>query len=202
MVKVSKITNTTSASTPEADILLVQIETLAHTKTANCYQCGKCTAGCPVSEHMELMPNQIVRLLQLGRADKALRSSSIWKCVSCLTCSTRCPQEVDPAGLMDALRQLSLEQGIASLEAQPVVAFQKAFLENIRRNGRLHELELIALFKGAVVFGSRQLSFLFQDAMLAPQLMKRKKLHLAQERSEDREVVARIYARCIETGEK
>lgn len=181
---------------------LAHIEALADTKTANCYQCGKCTAGCPVADHMELVPNQIVRLLQLGQIEKVLRSSSIWQCLSCLTCSSRCPQEVNPAGLLDALRELSIQQGKTNPEARPIVAFQRAFLENVRRNGRLHELELIALFKGEVAFGARQFSFLFKDAGLAPQLLMRKKLHLAQERAQDREVIGRIYARCVETGEK
>jgi heterodisulfide reductase subunit C len=151
---------------------------------------------------MEWKPNQIIRLLQVGQIDQALRSNAIWQCISCLTCASRCPQEVDLAALMDALREMSLKEGKASPQAQKIIAFQKAFLANIRRNGRLNELELIARFKSAVLFGSRQISFLFKDASLAPQLMKRKKLHLAPERAADREVLDRIFARCMEAAEK
>jgi len=57
-----------------------------------CYQCGKCTAGCPMAQSMDYSPRQIVRLLQLGLADDALRSRTIWMCASCETCATRCPR--------------------------------------------------------------------------------------------------------------
>jgi heterodisulfide reductase subunit C len=172
------------------------IEALAGTKFANCYQCGKCTAGCPVASHMDLVPNQLIRLLQLGRDDVVLDSPSIWECVSCLTCSARCPKEVNCAGVLDALREFSLREGKVSPEAQTVVAFQRTFLDNIRRNGRLNELDLIARFKLDVALHGWQLSFLFKDAGLAPQLLSRKKLHLASERARDCEVVGRIYDRC------
>jgi hypothetical protein len=76
--------------------------------------------------------------------------------------------------------------------------FQKAFLSNIRRNGRLNELELIGVFKFSTFLHGRSLSFLLKDATLAPQLMKRKKFHLVGEKAHDRAVVARIFARCMD----
>jgi heterodisulfide reductase subunit C len=144
---------------------------------------------------MESPPTRILRLLQLGRLDAALRSPAIWKCVSCQTCATRCPKSVDCAGIMDALRQMAFEQGVASPAERRTILFQKAFLDNVRRNGRLNEIELIAAFKGAVFLRSRSLSFLFEDAGLAPELQKRRKLHLRGEKARDRGVVARIFER-------
>ena len=178
------------------------IEFLAHTHLADCYQCGKCTAGCPVSVHMDLAPNQLLRLVQLGQTDAALRSQAIWECVSCQSCTTRCPKEVDCAGVMDALRETSLAHGMGAPAQQPVVSFQKAFLDNIRRNGRLNELELIARFKADVLFHTGRLAFLFKDASLAPQLGKRKKLHLLPEKARDRKVVERIFARCSKQADQ
>ena len=87
-----------------------QVDALAHTKVRDCYQCGKCSAGCPMAEKMDVLPNQLLRLVQLGKIDKAAASEAIWLCVSCLTCSTRCPKSVDCAGVMDALRQIALEK--------------------------------------------------------------------------------------------
>ncbi len=173
-----------------------RIESLAGSKVANCYQCGKCTAGCPVASRMDLTPNQLIRFLQLGREDLALTSPSIWACVSCLTCSARCPKQVDCAAVLDALREFSLREGKVSPEAQTVVDFQRAFLDNIKRHGRLNELDLIARFKLNVLLHTRQLSFLFKDAGLAPQLRSRKKLHFAAERASDCDLVGRIYACC------
>jgi heterodisulfide reductase subunit C2 len=166
-----------------------------HALIGACYQCGKCTAGCPVAPHMEAPPTKIIRLLQLGDIEGALRTRSIWQCVSCQTCSTRCPKAVDCAAVMDALREMAFERGVASPAERRTVVFQKAFLNNIRRNGRLNEIELIAAFKGEVFFRDRSLPLLFQDAGLAGELQKRRKLHLRGEKVRDRGVVARIFER-------
>lgn len=167
----------------------------------NCYQCGKCTAGCPVASGMDIAPNQLLRLLQLGQAASALGSRAIWNCVSCQTCSSRCPKQVDCAAIMDGLREAALLQDRVAPAARQVVAFQQAFLNDIRRNGRLYELELIARFKLQSFRQTGRLGMLFKDARLALQLQKRKKLHLAAERTRDRAVVERIFARCANRSE-
>jgi heterodisulfide reductase subunit C len=97
---------------------------------------------------------------------------------------------------MDALREVSLERGLASPAQKTVVAFQQAFLNNIRRNGRLDEIELIAEFKLRALPSERNLGFLFKDASLAPQLQMRRKLHLRGEKVKDRPIVRRIFERC------
>jgi heterodisulfide reductase subunit C2 len=165
-------------------------------KVADCYQCGKCSAGCPMAEHMDLMPNQLVRLVQLDRVERAVTCEAIWKCVSCMTCSTRCPKSVDCAGVMDALRQLAVAQDAVSTERRRTVWFQQAFLDNIRRNGRLCELELIGVFKTKAFLRDGNLPLLLKDAMLAPQMMRRGKFHLRGQRAKDRGIVARIFEKC------
>lgn len=174
------------------------LESLAQTKFADCYQCGKCTAGCPRSAHMDKTPNQLVRLLQLGQVDAALGSDAIWQCVSCETCTTRCPKKVDCAAIMDALRQVSFERGITSKQQAPVVLFQKAFLDSVRRNGRVNEVEMIAQYKIEGFAAMRRLDLLFDGAMLAPQLQMHHKLHLIGEKVRDRDLVRRIFARCMD----
>jgi heterodisulfide reductase subunit C len=151
---------------------------------------------------MDLAPNQLIRTVQLEQPATALRSRAIWECVSCQTCSTRCPKEVDCAAVMDALREIALAEGMVALSERPVVAFQQAFLDNIRRNGRLAELELIAQFKTAVFFRTGRPAFLFKDAGLAPQMGKRKKLHLLPGKVRDRKLVERIFAKCSKRPDK
>jgi heterodisulfide reductase subunit C len=146
---------------------------------------------------MDVPPTRIIRLLQLGDLEGAARSRSIWQCVSCQTCSTRCPKSVDCAGAMDGLRRLAFENGTAPAAARSVVVFQSAFLDNIRRYGRLNEIDLIARFKTEVFLRGRSLPFLFRDAGLAPGLQKRGKLHLAGEKVRDRAVVNRIFERAM-----
>ena len=189
-------------TTSGAEPAIPQVESLSRTHLAECYQCGKCTAGCPVAERMDIPPTRLIRLLQLGDSEQALRANSIWQCVSCQTCTTRCPKSVDCAGVMDALRQLAFERGTLSQAERRTVLFQKAFLDNIRRHGRLGEIELIAVFKGSVFLRDRSLPFLFRDAGLAPQLAKRRKLHLIGEQAKDRGVVARIFARALNGGDR
>jgi heterodisulfide reductase subunit C2 len=184
----------------QTEIDTTDIERLAGTAVRDCYQCGKCSAGCPMAEHMDLLPNQLVRLVQLGRVSRAVRSEAIWKCVSCMTCSTRCPKSVDCAGLMDALRQRAFEEGVAPEERRRTVLFQKAFLDNIRRNGRICELELIGTFKTKAFLRDRNIVLLLKDALLAPKLMRRTKLSIRGERVRDRAVVERIFAKCQTSG--
>lgn len=108
---------------------------------AQCYQCGKCTAGCPVAFAMDLDPARVMRLVQLGQRDKVLSSHTIWLCASCETCTTRCPQEVDTAAVMDALRILAREAGFTQAE-KDVAGFNQTFLDGVRRSGRVHEMAL------------------------------------------------------------
>ncbi len=174
------------------------IDAFAHTRVTDCYQCGKCTAGCPMAERMDLPPNQLVRLVQLGLEKRAMESEAIWLCVACQTCSARCPKSVDCAGVMDALRELAARKAMAAPAQRRTVIFQKAFLQNIRRNGRINELELVGVFKMRGFLGDLSVPLLMKDALLAPRMAGRGKLHLVGERVRDRGVVGRIFQRCME----
>jgi heterodisulfide reductase subunit C len=145
---------------------------------------------------MDAPPTRLMRWLQLGDADRAVAAESIWDCVSCQTCSARCPQGVDCAAVLDALREIAFARGAVAPGRQRIVAFQGAFLDNIRRNGRLNELELTALYKLRAFRHDRRIPLLFKDAGLAPGLAKRGKLRLKGQRAADLGVVARIFQRC------
>jgi heterodisulfide reductase subunit C len=172
------------------------VERIAHAAVRDCYQCGKCSAGCPMAHAMDLLPNQLVRWVQLGRIDKAMRAHAVWQCVSCMTCSTRCPKSVNCAGVLDALRQLSVQYDAAAPGQRRTIVFQRAFLDNIRRNGRLRELELIGAFKTKAFLGDLNIPLLMKDALLAPRMMRRGRLRLFGQRVKDRGVVERIFERC------
>ncbi len=104
------------------DDVIAAIKEISGEDVRACYQCGKCTAGCPLAASMDLMPNQILRLLQLGEYEPVLQSRTIWQCASCLTCAARCPKEVDPARVMDALRTILMRQGLTHVEIPKVPA--------------------------------------------------------------------------------
>lgn len=61
-------------------------------------------------ENMDILPNQVIRLAQIGLSEKALNSKTIWLCASCYTCEVRCPRGVDLSKVMEALRQIILRQ--------------------------------------------------------------------------------------------
>jgi heterodisulfide reductase subunit C len=123
-----------------------QVRVLAGDGLNLCFQCGKCSAGCPATFAMDYAPHEIVRLVQYGQREAVLSSSTIWVCASCQTCTTRCPNEVDLAHLMDCLRQLALESGLPPAEPE-VVAFHRCFLDSVASRGRVHELTMVGRYK-------------------------------------------------------
>jgi heterodisulfide reductase subunit C len=111
---------------------------------AHCYQCRKCTAGCPTAHAMDFDPSQIVRLVQLGQREAALASSAIWLCVGCETCGTRCPNQICVGKIADALKA----RAAGRRSGQPAVTrFHRAFLHNIQLFGRVHEVTMLVEYK-------------------------------------------------------
>ena len=108
-----------------------------------CYQCVKCTSGCPLAEYFDLAPNQVMRAAQLGRDDLALNSKTPWLCAGCQTCTTRCPQGIDVARVMDFMAQEAVARSIPP-KVPEVALFHKVFLRNVHILGRAYELGLIA----------------------------------------------------------
>ena len=92
-----------------------RVEEISGEKLSACYQCGKCSAGCPLVSVMDILPNQAIRLAQLG-AEEVLDFKAIWLCASCLTCAARCPKGVDLARVMEALRLIRLRKNVDQVE--------------------------------------------------------------------------------------
>ncbi|MGB8952392.1 MAG: 4Fe-4S dicluster domain-containing protein [Candidatus Aminicenantales bacterium] len=92
------------------DPFVSKIEELSGQKILACYQCGKCSAGCPAVSEMDILPNQVIRYIQLGFKNELLQSKSFWVCASCLTCNARCPKGIKIAEVMEALRQILLRK--------------------------------------------------------------------------------------------
>lgn len=83
---------------------LDKIFALSKQKINDCIQCGKCSASCPAVSYMDILPHQVVRMLQLGQVDKLINSQTIWNCAACFTCAARCPRNIDIAKLTEAVR--------------------------------------------------------------------------------------------------
>jgi len=93
-----------------------------------CYQCGNCTAGCPVAFAMEIGPHEIIRYILLGLEEEALQFNTFWLCASCLQCTSRCPKGIDVARVMDALRLVVLKGKKGYIQ---IPEFQEGFSEKV-----------------------------------------------------------------------
>lgn len=125
---------------------LNKVNEKANQNVNKCYSCGTCSSGCIFASYMDYTPTQIMKAISLGYKDLCLNSKSIWVCASCQTCTTRCPQGIDIARVIDTLREIALKENIFP-KIPDVAIFHKTFLQNLKFFGRLYELGLIGLLK-------------------------------------------------------
>jgi heterodisulfide reductase subunit C2 len=117
---------------------LNEVEQGSGIKVSACFQCRKCTNGCPATFAMDIFPDQIMRYIHLGRKNEVMHSATLWVCASCETCTTRCPNAIDIAGVMDYLKQTVVREKAKPREKK-ILAFHRVFLEDIRKRGRIFE---------------------------------------------------------------
>lgn len=89
------------------------IETIKRISGVNprkCMKCGKCSASCPAYDEMEFHPHQFVDMVETGRVDELMQSKGIYTCLSCFACVERCPRNVEPAKLIEAVRMAVIRQ--------------------------------------------------------------------------------------------
>jgi heterodisulfide reductase subunit C len=122
--------------------LLEQIEAAGPFQAGACFQCRKCTNGCPVTFAMDLYPDEVIRMVVLGQRETVLGCRTIWICAACETCTTRCPNEVKIAELMDCLKEMAVQEGKPSPQPQ-ILKLHETFLNNIEKWGRLYETTLL-----------------------------------------------------------
>jgi heterodisulfide reductase subunit C len=183
------ITISKSKSTPG---LLQRVREVSGVDLGKCYQCKKCTSGCPVSSMAKCPPAELMRRLHLGAGDELLNSDILWMCVSCETCSARCPMGIDVAAVMDALRKLAVQRGAARPEGH-VPLFNRAFLKTVQVFGRTYDIAMIAAYK----LGSGKLR---ADTEKFPTMLRKRKIALLPPRGADRKTVRRIFKKTKQEG--
>jgi heterodisulfide reductase subunit C len=169
-----------------------EVEAASGAGLALCFQCQKCTAGCPIAATADIKPHELIRLVQLGERDAVLSSRLIWECTSCQTCWTRCPHAVELPAMIDALRRLSRDTRKVTPDTT-VPVFNDIFLGAVRHLGRVHELGLMAAFK------LRTRSF-FQDAGKLPAMLRKGKLTLRPAFVRGRSERAQAFRRAKASG--
>ena len=171
--------------------LAARLEQEGEVSVADCYPCGKCTAGCPAAEDMDVAPSQVLRLLQTEtpkHEERALKSLAIWMCIGCETCVTRCPQEVDLPRAMDYLRKESVERDLVHPEGRDVIAFHRSFMSAVEKFGRLFEFGMIVEYK-------LRTGHLMQDVLSAPVMFAKGKVPILPHKAKGAAAIARIFER-------
>ncbi len=155
-----------------------------------CYQCGKCSAGCPLANDMDYTSSMVMRILQNedDKLDKdLLQSQAIWLCASCEMCISRCPMSVDIPKVMDFLRQQSIAKGLQNkAAAKNIIPFHRSFLDMIRLTGRSYEVGMVVDYK------LRSKKFM-QDLTVAPKMFLKGKLSIFPEMVKGTKNISRIF---------
>ena len=174
--------------------LVDEVERRSGAPVRACFQCHKCSTGCPVGPEMDLLSSQIMRLIHLGQEDEILQSEAIWLCASCEACSTRCPMDIDIAAVMDTLRMMAVERKV-SLPNSRGEKFNRSFLQSVRRNGRVFELGMLAFYK-------LRSGDLFSDVGKFPQMLAKGKISLLPKRCGEAKRLGGIFRRAEEEDRK
>lgn len=168
--------------------LAARVQRMTGLNPMRCYQCGKCSAGCPMAAETTTRPHDVMRLVARDRLDRLADADGVWLCLTCETCTSRCPNGCDPARTMDALREI-LANGHDGRAPKAIRVFHKAFLDQVRAHGRLFEMGLIMAFK-------TRGGPMFADVTTTPGVLARGKLGLAPHRVKGLEEVRRIFEAC------
>ena len=157
-----------------------------------CYQCGNCSAGCPAAFTFDYTPNQVMRMLQVGLVDRVLDSKAVQLCVQCLTCTARCPRNIDIAGIFEDLKTIATAQERDVPEHAKT--FNKAFMGAVARFGRLPEFLMMAMF----YTGTMNPKMAMGDMGLMLPMVTKRKLSFIPRRAKGTAEVSRIYKRTME----
>lgn len=169
----------------------------SHSHLERCYQCIACSSGCPGAYQMDYPPHQLLRMVQLGLKDRVLDSNTFWICLSCETCATRCPNEIEIVLVMDALREIALKEGRKGTTKLPL--FHATFLNMVKMFGKVYELGLIlvyTIFSGNIL----KLKGLMRDAVLGVKMFMRGKLAILPPKVKGKAQIKRIFQLSSKTG--
>ena len=164
-----------------------------HLKVPSCYQCKRCTNGCPVSFAMDLYPDEVIRRVGMGQIERVLHCRTIWICSSCETCTTRCPNEVDIAGVMDFLKELAVKKGIEVPEPNTLV-FHQSFLKEIKKRGRVFEGGLMQgyMLRSGEIFRKLRDGSIWDEVSMGIKMLRKGRLPLLPEGIEGKKEVRKL----------
>jgi heterodisulfide reductase subunit C len=165
--------------------LAAEVKERSDTDLNRCYQCRSCGNGCPFVQAMDYTPNQVLRLVQFGMRQEVLTCKTIWLCVGCHTCSSQCPMCIDIAAVMDTLRLMAVEEGVA-IGKPHIIDFHEEVLRSLEKYGRAHKLGIMLGYK-------RQTRRWFSDLDVGLKMLARRKLDLIPSRVRDVKEITDLF---------
>jgi heterodisulfide reductase subunit C len=183
-----------------AGSLLTEVMERSGQNLTACYQCRRCAAGCPVGEETGYMtPDRLIRTVVLGNRDAALNNELVWKCVSCYTCGTRCPNDIQTARITETIKKMSKEAHLVPLNPK-VAEFHHAFTNSGLRWGRVNEIEFMGLYEMKNSINSaKHMEFraivkeIKAQADLGLSMLKLKRMHFGLQSAKGRKEIKRLY---------
>ena len=154
-----------------------------------CIQCGTCTASCPVSHAMDVMPRQVIGMFRAGAIEELLGSRTIWICASCYHCTQRCPSQIQITDLIYALKRIAIDEGIFP-KRFPVHVMSKTFTKNVKRYGRNYEVGLLLRY-----FLRTKPTALFEQRKAGYALWRRGRIRIRPDKIDNIEQLRRIIAK-------
>ncbi|MGD9098484.1 MAG: 4Fe-4S dicluster domain-containing protein [Desulfobacterales bacterium] len=168
---------------PSRSFLSEVVERSGQPLTA-CYQCRRCAAGCSVGDETgNLTPNILIRMVMLGDRERALNNPLVWKCVSCFTCGTRCPNDIQTARITETLKKMAKTEHLEPLEPN-IADFHDTFVQSGLRWGRVNEMEFMGAYE--MKFALRKIKTrefgaivneLKSQARLGMEMTRRRRMH-------------------------
>jgi heterodisulfide reductase subunit C len=190
----------TTAAERLSEEFLENIYALPHgEKIKECIQCGTCSASCPSSAAMEYSPREVVAMLRAGMLDKVLSSTTAWLCVSCYSCTVRCPAGIPFTDVMYELKRLEVDKGLSKDTTGPKMA--QAFAATVDAHGRNIETKLMRKFYlslgpvAAAIKGLGQVSLVLR-------MMKRGRLEFLPHTIKGQDGLRKMMAAIEENGTK
>ncbi|MFO7929714.1 MAG: 4Fe-4S dicluster domain-containing protein [Candidatus Humimicrobiaceae bacterium] len=165
-----------------------ELENFVEPNLNYCVQCGKCTAGCPVADLYQYKPHQIISLIQSGKMEKIVNSDTIWLCLGCDICTSRCPEDISIAAVMNHLRVSTWQ--VATKKEKNISKFYWLFLKILQVFGRSYEPGLIFGLNAAT-------GRLFNDAGIGLDILKKRKIKILPELVKGRRKMAKVIKKYL-----
>lgn len=166
---------------------------------SECYQCRRCASGCTVGEETGITPDRVIRHILTGNREAAISNKLVWQCVSCYTCGTRCPNNIQCGRVTETLKKMSKEEKFEILNPN-IAFFHDSFVQGCTRWGRVNEMEFMGFYELKNI-GKNLIGFQFRKAWseistqfsLGNSMFKQKRLHLKLHTSSGRREIKKFY---------